>query len=852
MVEVGKDSLINPLTQKYPVNEIGKYKGASNTMETHSCTKFKQSTNTSTTSIRSNIMDALQSITNPMRAVMVFLAVAVFSSLALSQSVVITNNTVVNASTGRINIKGNLIDSSTSAKTIHGTVVFNGTSDTLGKLGTQGVLIDSLVDSTTTTVLLGESATVNDSLALRTGTLTVGGKALTIGGKTIRSAGASLTANGGSDSVAYTSTGSLASGPFTQGLIDSATYTKLTLSGAGAKSISTVSTTGVTATTVSQSGGGLTVNNDFTVTGTGTLGILTDLTDTLQFTGTGTSTIATVSTLSTASGAILNGSTGTLTVTTLSGNSAGTINATSGDINFTTATNGAGTIETATKNLTFNAVAGNSGTIKTTGAGAISVTTTTSNSGTIQSTGAGGNLLFTGNATNTGTISSSNTGTITFDGTLANNTAGAHVTGGSGAVTFGNASTDTVYNTLGNITAGTGVVTFTGVPVNTGTITAGTGDSLSFATAVTNSSGTISLTGTGRAAFNADFTSLGSLTLANTSTVNLQGTTTTIPLTTYGNLTLGGSSDKSGTGNFTVVGNLSLANRKITMAASTDTLIMTSATGTNVTSSGGEVDGIVKRTVAVGQFFSFNRDSVGVILNSAKTIAVKMEPNTTIGSTNLGQKYVDRAYTIGVVGGSFASTDSLRELSLIYADAELTSGLQPATLANVDKLRAKSHSSSSEQWSKVNNLQNGQVYDHTIDSTSHVVDLTNLSSPLQYVDTLALSAVAFQSIASGNWSAGTTWDEGTSPGASDDVELDASWVVTNDQASQQASSITFYSTSQLVISHTLSVGGLVDVNSPSSTLSIGTGNTLTITPGSGNVGLHLNGILTNNGTIVIQ
>lgn len=272
-------------------------------------------------------------------------------------------------------------------------------------------------------------------------------------------------------------------------------YGTLALSGTGAKSFQAGGT--VTAGTATHGGGDLTVNQAFSITGSGSLATLADVTAAMSFGTAATSaSITTITNIST--GSLTNNATGAaLNIGTLTTN-AGTIsNTDAGGINFTTT------------------AANGNGTIGTSGAGNITFAALTGNTGTIQSTGAGG-LSFTGAASNSNVIS----------GVAA-----------SGAISFGN----TLANSgTGLITAGGGGIAFTGDVTNSAGITAGAGGyiaALDFNSAnVNNTGGTITLGAQGTATFAGSFSVGGSGTLAlNAASIwSYDGAAQSMAAATYG------------------------------------------------------------------------------------------------------------------------------------------------------------------------------------------------------------------------------------------------------------------------------------------------------------------------------
>ncbi|HLX12181.1 MAG TPA: hypothetical protein VKS81_05160, partial [Bacteroidota bacterium] len=332
--------------------------------------------------------------------------------------------------------------------------------------------------------------------------------------------------------------------------------------------------------------------------------------------------------------------------------------------------------------------------------------------------------------------------------------------------------------------------------------------------------------------------STGTLTYSAASTVLYNGATTKVDSAVYGNLTVTGTSNKTAPKSFSMVGNLSLL-KNLSMGAN-DTLSMSDTLGTNVTGSG-EVDGAVKRTNAMnaGEFYAFNNDSVGLALKHANAlgkITMTMTPDTVFGSTP-SARYVKRAFQ---VNDPSAASDTLVSLAMIYTDPELVN------VTNVSKLGGKFYNGTT--WSKVAN--NGIAYTRSVDTTSHILYLAGVSTPLSGVTEFGISTTAIQSIASGNWSDSShVWDDGVIPRSSDDVELYAGNNVANDQTGQSASSITLFNSSTLTVSNGLTVNGVVNVNSSLSTLSVASGKTLTINNLAGGQSFIVNGKIVNNGTI---
>jgi hypothetical protein len=252
----------------------------------------------------------------------------------------------------------------------------------------------------------------------------------------------------------------------TQTILGGITYNgALTLSGTSLKNFGgdvTVAATGV----FNHSGGNLTIDNNLTIASTTTAPIFATITNvsankTLALSGTGAKTIATVTT-TTALGAISNtGPSGLLTIGTLSGNN-GSISGSAGGVTFTNAAINAGTITGGAAAVTFSSTLAHSAGTITAGSGGVvfnGVVTTTG--GSIASSAVGNLLNFNANLTNTsGTIDLTLTGAAKFTGSVAN-TAGLNFAATSN-VTYDGASGQTIADvSYGNLTMKTGTKTWT-------------------------------------------------------------------------------------------------------------------------------------------------------------------------------------------------------------------------------------------------------------------------------------------------------------------------------------------------------------------------------------------------------
>jgi fibronectin-binding autotransporter adhesin len=408
------------------------------------------------------------------RGVGLLVLILCVTAMVFSQNIVITDSASFTGG-GTINIKGHIIDSATTNKTITGTTRLVGSAQDIGQGGAATV---SLTFDTLTTAASGNKnlmvpVTVAGRLGLDSGTVILGGKVLNIDGSAAKVAGA-LTANGASDTVQYRGTSG------TQSIVD-ATYNVLNLK----NTVPINLLNPVTAAVVDHSGsGGLTVNKRFTVNTSAALNTIADATDTLVINGTGANSIAAVSTTS-PTGEINNASTGALTITAVTANS-GVISTNNGALNIPTLT-------------------ANSGIVKTAGAGGISITNPAVNNGII--------------------TDSTGTGAITFAGSLINNSGGRVTSGNGGSLAFSSITNGGTVSV-----AGTGTSNFASGVNNSGGTIALSGGSATFnanfiapGTLSFDSSSHVTYTGT---ADTIESTTYGSLVLNNTPTKAARGSFT--------------------------------------------------------------------------------------------------------------------------------------------------------------------------------------------------------------------------------------------------------------------------------------------------------------------------------------
>jgi len=497
-------------------------------MEAQSVVEKKQRFNSLFSKPLSKRSTTMKSIHFLKRCIAVFVAVALTGITLVGQN--LRTSTDITG-TGTINVKRDIVNTNGggTAVSINPIVVMNGNNGGQPQSITATVA-SSDINFTTLRMILASPKEVDTDLSVATDWQLGDGTPLNkldgnvsfISARTIAVADASSYDNTNNTATLDFSGGtvSFTKAATTQTILNTTAgvgYGTLSLSGGAAKSFQAGGA--VTAVDATHAGGDLTVDETFTVTGTGSFAAIADITDALSFGAAVTSaTITTVSDVST--GSLTNNATGiALSIGTLSDNSGTIVNTNAGGITFTTtAANGTGTIETSGDGgLTFAALTGNAGTIQSTAAGTLS---------------------FTGAAVNANIISGVvASGAITFGNTLSNSGGTAVVTAGGGGITF-----------TGDVANGTGA-----------TILAGTGGyaaNLDFnSTTVNNTGGIIQLGTQGTSTFAGSFSvgGSGTLTLDAASIWTYDGAAQDMASATYGILRTAGTaaSTKLALGNIT-------------------------------------------------------------------------------------------------------------------------------------------------------------------------------------------------------------------------------------------------------------------------------------------------------------
>jgi fibronectin-binding autotransporter adhesin len=374
-----------------------------------------------------------------LRGLTVILLSAVMLTSLFSQHVVIQSNGTFTGS-GTYTIKGNITNAGVAAATtIPGTVTMGSTTalQTIGTGGNGAINFATLNINTsfgTKTTTAAVSTAVSTALSVAAlSVFDIGATTLTLSGTSTLNGTGSLNVSNASSTVVYNQTGT------SQTVLGLAYAGALTLSGSSTKNLSA---TASVAGAFSHANGALTVDQDLTVSyATPTFATVADVanTKTLTLSGTGAKSITTVTT-TTGSGTIANtGASGLLTIGTLTDNN-GSLTGGAGGLTFTNAATNHGTITGGSGAVTFSNTLAMSGGTLTAGAGtAVFNGTVTQTAGSMASAALANLLKFSGNYSNAGggTLDLTSTGAAEFDGTV---TAGTFNLAGGSTVTYGGAA----------------------------------------------------------------------------------------------------------------------------------------------------------------------------------------------------------------------------------------------------------------------------------------------------------------------------------------------------------------------------------------------------------------------------
>jgi hypothetical protein len=312
--------------------------------------------------------------------------------------------------------------------------------------------------------------------------------------------------------------------------------------------------------------------------------------------------------------------------------------------------------------------------------------------------------------------------------------------------------------------------------------------------------------------------------------------------TVSGNLTLGSGAATTVSGAFdlNVNGNISLASN---LTKSANAVVFTS-TGSAVSGTGYEIIGSVTRThtFTASTPYTFNNASMIVtptVVGSLSSFTVNSLPSTNPTGYLAGNS-VNRKYTQSYTGAGFTAT-----VQLAYLAGEYTG-------SNGSKLKDFQGG-----IAKANKL--GGTYSRGTANGFNYVSLPGLTT-LTSGSELGIDDRynVFVSIAANDWDQNATWDMGSVPTASDDVEIAGAYAVTIptgvsavalsvliDNGTTTDGGLTLAGNATLAVT----TGGLTNNNTTGAGLKLLTGtNSVTITGGN----LTNNGSITNAGTITVQ
>jgi fibronectin-binding autotransporter adhesin len=531
-------------------------------------------------------------------------------------------------------------------------------------------------------------------------------------------------------------------------------------------------------------------------------------------------------------------------------------------------------------------------------AGAVSVATTLSNSVQMDINTGGSLALGSGaasfaalNLNNAGTSVSGGGGLVTFNGAVST-VASSSITSGAGGLAFAsgsslsNAGTLTVGNTqqmtvsTANSFANSGAGSFSlnagstvlynlagaqsVVPADYGTLLLQGGNTKSLSgttgiqtalttsgtTSVTISGGTTTLATNATATFDGDVTTTGTLDAStNTGTlVTFSGAGQTISGTdiAFRGLTLSGSAAKTSNVNLTVNGAFT-PTYGISMVA-TKSLTIGASGSVGTYGSGQEVVGLMTVDAASAATYAMNNAFTSVSFTGAdasRTFTLDNQPATNPTGSYDGAVQVDRKVTASYSNWATGTAT----LQLAYKVAEAPS----ASEGNLRYWRNDNTVSTNKVGTGVAITRN------TADPTFHYLSLASIEptggsgssySKINSGDVVVMgnNAAPFVTIAaSGDFNTGSTWDEGTVPGASDNAVINNTGITLASGASNTINSLTVNASSDLTLANgtgTLTVSSGVTNNG---SITVGTTRSLTVTGAFTNAGS-----LTNNGTVTVQ
>jgi hypothetical protein len=367
--------------------------------------------------------------------------------MSVAQDYTLNGNVVNN---GTIRVRRNIINNTTGMVTVSGTGVVRLDrtinnhlirSTTL----TYPITFSNLSMTQTMTVTLQVDVTVTNSLTIgdASNPYTNAGTGFSIGARTLTISNLSSYLATSTAPLTFSGGTVLFNGAAAQLILNNAagvTYGTLSLSGAGAKSVTTGGT--VTAATVTQTigSGQLLVTENVDVTGTGSFDNIGAISAAKKLRLTAAATSGSVTSMNNSStGTFENASNGTATITTLAGNT-GTINQSG-----------------ATGTITFTNAAANTGTgiITNTSTGTVTFANNLTGTGTVSQTANG--IINVGGSFTQSTYTLATAGTVVYNGTAAQSVIGTNYYNLTIATTGGNATASAAITlTTGNLVINSG------------------------------------------------------------------------------------------------------------------------------------------------------------------------------------------------------------------------------------------------------------------------------------------------------------------------------------------------------------------------------------------------------------
>jgi fibronectin-binding autotransporter adhesin len=484
------------------------------------------------------------------------------------------------------------------------------------------------------------------------------------------------------------------------------------------------------------------------------------------------------------------------------------------------------------------AVNNNGGTI-TGGSGAATFSGLLTQNGGNLTAGGGGLVLNAGLTNTSGNVTVGSGNSMTVSGGQFSYTAGTLTFDAASTVTYGASATSIVPSTYGTLAINTDAKTFPAGTTNVSTALTASSDM--------TITGTLALAAAANANIGANFTDNGTFTApSGAGLVTFNGVTQTIAgssTPTFKNLTLGGTGAKTANVGINVAsGGQLTVDQNLTMSGANVLLMQNGALQPSYAALKEVVGSLSWQAFSAGTY-TYNNSATAVTFAGTPgtlTFTINSQPSVNPTGYALGHS-VNRKFTHSYANFGSGTAD----VTLAYLGSEVGGATE----------------------SKLKDFQNGisspdklagtytRVGSGASFGSVKLAGLTN--AVLVSGNELALDDRfnIFNSIASASWNAGTTWDAGSIPTATDDVVIANSFPVTiPDAFAAAAQSVTISATATgLTVgggaSGTLAVGaGGLTNNSAGTGLTVLGGASVTITGGT----LTNAGAITNAGTITVQ